>query len=288
MSIVTFWNDGREQSGNTLTSIAVATRMAIERNYRILLISTSFQDPTMKNCFWGDEVQRSLKLFGVKSNALAVESGIEGLSKLVTANKLTPDAITNYTKVIFKERLEIINGFAGTKDIAKEVNLLEYRKIEKTYVELIKMASQYYDMVLVDVDKMISPDVRNEILEASNLNVIVISQKKECLNRYIELKKKNKEVNSQKTLPVIGKYNNESKYNTKNVMKYIGEKKELNVVPFNTLYFESAEESTVPDLFLRLKSVKDTSDANYIFMQDVLKLMDKIIDKLQELQMKMG
>ena len=210
------------------------------------------------------------------------------MSKLVTANKLTPDAITNYTKVIFKERLEIINGFAGTKDIAKEVNLLEYRKIEKTYVELIKMASQYYDMVLVDVDKMISPDVRNEILEASNLNVIVISQKKECLNRYIELKKKNKEVNSQKTLPVIGKYNNESKYNTKNVMKYIGEKKELNVVPFNTLYFESAEESTVPDLFLRLKSVKDTSDANYIFMQDVLKLMDKIIDKLQELQMKMG
>ena len=288
MSIVTFWNDGREQSGNTLTSIAVATRMAIERNYRILLISTSFQDPTMKNCFWGDEVQRSLKLFGVKSNALAVESGIEGLSKLVTANKLTPDAITNYTKVIFKERLEIINGFAGTKDIAKEVNLLEYRKIEKTYVELIKMASQYYDMVLVDVDKMISPDVRNEILEASNLNVIVISQKKECLNRYIELKKKNKEVNSPKTLPVIGKYNSESKYNTKNVMKYIGEKKELNVVPFNTLYFESAEESTVPDLFLRLKSVKDTSDANYIFMQDVLKLMDKIIDKLQELQMKMG
>ena len=53
------------------------------------------------------------------------------------------------------------------------------------------------------------------------------------------------------------------------------------------LYFEAAEESGVPDLFLKLKNVKDTSDENYIFMQDVLKLMEKIIKRLQELQMRM-
>ena len=29
MSIVTFWNDDREQTGKTLKSVAVATRMAI-------------------------------------------------------------------------------------------------------------------------------------------------------------------------------------------------------------------------------------------------------------------
>ena len=53
------------------------------------------------------------------------------------------------------------------------------------------------------------------------------------------------------------------------------------------LYFEAAEEAMVTDLLLRLKNVKDTSDENYIFMQDVLKLIDKIIKRLQELQMKM-
>ena len=73
----------------------------------------------------------------------------------------------------------------------------------------------------------------------------------------------------------------------KNVIKYLGGKKDLNVIPFNMLYFEAAEEAGVPDLFLRLKNVKDTSDENYIFMQDVLKLMEKIIKRLQELQMKM-
>ena len=41
MSIITFWNDSRDQAGKTLAAMAVATTMAIERNSKILLISTS-------------------------------------------------------------------------------------------------------------------------------------------------------------------------------------------------------------------------------------------------------
>lgn len=287
MPIVTFWNDSRDQSGKTLTSVAVATKMAIERNYKILLISTSFQDPTMKNCFWGNEVQRNLKLFGGKMNNIAVENGMEGLAKLIAANKITPSVITDYTKVIFRGRLEVLNGFIGLPGNSLETNYEEYKKIEKYYVELIRMANQYYDMVLVDLDKMMSTQTKKEILQISNLNVIVISQKKESLNRYKELRDKNQEVNGPKTIPVIGKYINRSKYNAKNIAKYLEERSEINVIPFNMLYFEAAEEAGVPDLFLKLNNVKDTSDENYIFMQDVQKLLDKIIKRLQELQMKM-
>lgn len=287
MSIVTFWNDDREQTGKTLTSVAVATRMAIERNYKILLISTSFQDPTMKNCFWGDEVQKNLKLFGGKANNIAVENGMEGLVKLITANKLTPSVITDYTKVIFKGRLEVLNGFVGEKGNSFELNYEEYKKTEKCYIELIRMANQYYDMVLVDLDKTMGKEVKEEILKISNLNVIVLSQKKASLDKYRELRDKNNEVNSPKTIPVVGKYTSHSKYNIKNVTRYLEEKKEIDVIPFNLLYFEAAEEAGVPDLFLKLKNVKDTLDENYIFMADVLKLMDKIVKRLQELQMKM-
>ena len=287
MSIVTFWNDDREQSGKTLTAVAVATRMAIEKNYKILLISTSFQDPTIKNCFWGNEVQRNLKIFGGKANNIAVENGIEGLVKLITANKLTPSAITDYTRVIFKGRLEVINGYNGVKDENSDYNFQTYRDIEKCYVELIRMANQYYDMVLVDLDKAISPAVRNEILEVSNLNVIVFSQKKESLDRYKKLIENKPQLNTPKTLPVIGKYMRQSKYNLKNIMKYLEERKEISVIPFNMLYFEAAEESGVADLLLRLDNMKDTSDENYIFAQDVQKLVDKIIKRLKELQMRM-
>ena len=55
MSIITFWNDGREQSGKTLASVAVAISMAMERNSKILLLSTSVDDSTMDNCFFGKE-----------------------------------------------------------------------------------------------------------------------------------------------------------------------------------------------------------------------------------------
>ena len=287
MSIVTFWNDDREQSGKTLTSVAVATRMAIERNYKILLISTSFLDPTIKNCFWGNEVSRNLKLFGGKLNNIAVENGIEGLSKLIAANKLTPDVITDYTKVIFKGRLEVLNGFNGMKDADEMTNIKTYEKIAEGYVDLIRTANQYYDMVLVDLDKTIFAGIREKILEISNVNVMVFSQKKESLDRYIKYKENASSGELNKLVPVIGKYMDQSKYNLKNIMKYIGERKGINVVPFNMLYFEAAEEAMVTDLFLRLKNVKDTSDENYIFMQDVLNLTDKIIKRLQELQMKM-
>lgn len=287
MAIVTFWNNDREQSGKTLTAVAVATKMAIERNYKILLISTSFQDTTLRNCFWENETQRTLKLFGMKSNNIAVETGIEGLAKLISANKLTPTTITDYTKVIFKGRLEVISGFMGAKELTRATNYAEYEKIQKIYVDLIKTANQYYDMVLVDLDKYMPEDLTKEILKLSNLNVIVFSQRKESLDRYMMLREKEPIINSPKTLPVVGKYMDKTKYNMKNIMKYLGNRKDLSVIPLNMLYFEASEEAAVPDLFLRLQNVKDTSDENYIFMRDVLELMEKIINRLQELQMKM-
>lgn len=153
MSIVTFWNDDREQTGKTLTSVAVATRMAIERNYKILLLSTSFQDPTLKNCFFENEIQKTLKIFGGKSNNIAVENGIEGLSKLITSKKITPTVITDYTKVVFKGRLEILCGYVGTQDKTLEENFQDYKRLEECYIDLIRNANLYYDMVLVDLDK---------------------------------------------------------------------------------------------------------------------------------------
>ena len=57
MSIITFYNKDREQTGKTLSSVAVATKMAIERNLKILLLSTSFNDRTMRNCFFEENMK---------------------------------------------------------------------------------------------------------------------------------------------------------------------------------------------------------------------------------------
>ena len=52
MSVVTFWNSGKEETGKTLAIAAISTYMAIEHNYRILVISTSRDDKVLENCFW--------------------------------------------------------------------------------------------------------------------------------------------------------------------------------------------------------------------------------------------
>ena len=290
MSIVTFWNDDKEQTGKTLASIAVATKMAIERNFKILFLSTSYKEKTVKNCFWVDNVnniQKKLGSLAVNDNNIAVENGIEGLSKLVASNKIQPSVITDYTKVIFKNRLEIMNGYTGEGDLTEEEKLFNYKKITECYPELIKLANQYYDIVIVDLDNMIEKKIKEAILELSNVNVLVLSQRLESLNQYKELKASNKYVMGPRCIPIIGKYNRESKYNKKNIMRFLEEKKELNVVPFNTLYFESAEETNVAEFFLKMRDIKDTSDENYFFMAEVLSLVNNIITRLKDLQMRM-
>lgn len=62
MSIVTFWSDGKEQTGKTLSIAAIATHMAIEHNYRILVISTGYKDDTLNRCFWEEKkTKRNLR-----------------------------------------------------------------------------------------------------------------------------------------------------------------------------------------------------------------------------------
>lgn len=67
MSVVTFWSDGREQTGKTLSIAAISTYMAVEHNYRILIISTGYRDDTLNQCFWKEKkVKRNFGLFWSK------------------------------------------------------------------------------------------------------------------------------------------------------------------------------------------------------------------------------
>lgn len=286
MSIITFWNDDKEQSGKTLTAVAVATNMAIERNFRILLISTSYRNQTMKRCFFTNGNQSKTKLFNI-GNSLAVENGMEGLSKLIKSNKIQPSIITDYTKVIFKDRLEVLNGYVGALNTTDSEKMYDYKEVSECYPDLLTLANQYYDMVIVDVDNKLDKDIKKKILEISNLNIIVLSQRLSILDKYKDLKKADKSLAGLKSMIAIGKYDYNSKYNKKNITRYLEERKEINIIPYNTLFFESAEEAGVTDLFLRLRKLKDTRDENYIFISEIEKFVDNIIVRLQELQMKM-
>lgn len=279
MSIVTFWNNGKDQTGKTLSIAAIATYLAIEHNYRILVITTGYNDINLDNCFFEEKkaTKRNLGLFGPNTHT-AIQEGIAGIARMMKSNKLSPDVITNYTKIIFKDRLEVLPTF---KDEYKE-----YKEIRKYYPDIINLANEYYDIVLVDLDKDIEDNVTEEILKNSNLIVASLNQRLTNINLFIEKREKYPVLNSKKTLLLIGKYDKYSKYNIKNVSRYLKEKNKVSTIPYNTLFFEACEEAGVPDLFLRLRKLNE-EDRNGFFIAEVRRTVDNIIYRLQDLAMKM-
>ena len=274
MSIVTFWNNGREQTGKTLSMAAISTYMAIQHNYRILVIATGYKDETLKNCFWQEKkVKRNLGMFGPNTNT-SLEDGISGLSRIMKSNKISPESITNYTKIIFKDRLEILQSFRG--------GLADYEELKKIYPEIINLANNYYDLVFVDLDNEIEQEISDIILSNSNLIIANISQRLSSINKFMEIKEKVPVLNSKKTLLLIGRYDKYSKYTIKNITRYMKEKNKVLTIPYNTLFFEACEEAKVPELFFNIKSLQN-DERNSIFVDEVKRAAENIIYRLQDL-----
>lgn len=282
MAIITFVNNRKEESGKTMSLVAIATNMSIEYNNKILIISTTNREDKIKNCYFKDvEVKKIRKgIFGMNSSALDTENGIEGITKMLRSNKLTPEMVTNYTKVVFKDRLEILLGTEKKENDDK-------KEITDEYVEIINIANKYYDKVLVDLDYNLSEDIRNRIIDNSDVVVVNSSQGLKSIDKLKKDKQNNTMLQSPRTLILIGKYDSSSKYNVKNITRYLEEKKQVQSIPYNTLFFEASEEAQVPDLFLKLRKLSDTDDINMVFINEVKRASESIIYKLQEIEARM-
>lgn len=280
MSIVTFWNNGKEQTGKTLSVVAIATYMAIEHNYKILVVSTGYQTQNLNNCFWEQQQpkKKNFGLFGPNTNSY-IGNGIQGLVQIMKSNKLSPEIITNYTKIIFKDRLEILQSFMG--------EVKEYKEASGYLNDIIALANNYYDLVFVDLDNTIGEENKETILKNSTVIVATLSQRLTSINSFIEYREGNPLFDNPKVLLLIGRYDRYSKYSLKNITRYMREKNKISTIPYNTLYFEACEEAQVPDLFLRFRKLKDEEDRNYLFISEVKRASENIIYRLQDLRMKM-
>lgn len=278
MSVVTFWNNGKEETGKTLAIAAIVTHMAIEHNYKILVISTGHKNAILDRCFWEEKKPKKNRgLFGPNTN-ISIEDGIVGLETMMRSNRISSEQITNYTKIIFKDRLEILSSFKGEK--------LEYEELKTNYPEIINLANNYYDLVFVDLNAELGEEIINQILEMSNIIVATLSQRLSSINNFMKVREQIPVLASKKTMLLIGRYDRFSKYTIKNITRYMNEKNKVSTIPYNTLFFEASEEAKVPDLFLRLRKV-DIDDRNNFFLEEVKRTTESIMYRLQDLAMKM-
>ncbi len=276
MAIVTFWNDNTGKIGQTHSAMAIATHMSIDHNYRILLMSTGYKDTVTRQGFGLDRTTTTQRLFKTGKTSMELESGIEGMAKMVAANRITPDIVPTYTKLIFRDRLEVLSG---PKD-----GSLGYKRIYESCQDIISVANKYYDIIFVDLNHGLEDESTREILNLSDVIILNIEQKPSEIEKVKKLKET---MFAQKLLILVNKYDRKSKYTVKNISRELFEKKDILSVPYNTLYAEAVQEGTVVDLFLnpRIRKLTGTEDRNAFFISELKRAEDVIDYKIQEIQM---
>lgn len=280
MAIIGFWSGSKKETGQTVSICSVATHMAVEHNYKILLIDATFDDDTMERGFW--KVEKNKKDFAKQINKgkMDIASGAEGLVSAVASNKATPEVITNFTRVVFKNRLDVVCGL-------KTRVYADFRKSLMLYKDLIKAADKYYDLVFIDLPKTLDDEITKTLLETSNIIIYNFTKNLKQADEYLENMEKHKDVlTKEKVIPLLSNADDDTVYNVKNYTRYIGEKKEICSVPYNSSFVKNISEAGIAQFFITTRLSGKLNDKNTEFVKAVEGISKRIIEKLKELKLK--
>ena len=131
MAVITFYSHDSKETGQSLSTAAIATHMAIAHNYKILIISTSFNELTLENCFWEYAKIRQTSVVKDNNPSIGLESGVEGLLKVLASNRTSNEIVKNYSRIVLKDRLDVLLAPATT-------SYQEYMEITANYTNIIK------------------------------------------------------------------------------------------------------------------------------------------------------
>ena len=199
MPIVTFWSNTRKETAQTLSMLAIASYMAVEKNTRILMVDVNSNDKTIQNAYFNDRDTSTRKVVKKLSGGrMDIGSGIDGLSKLLASGKNSGESITNYSQIIFKGRLEVILSYISGVET-------DIQRVRNTYKDLIRLANQQYDYVFVDLPKGLGDPVTEDILAISDVIVFNMTQRQSDIDNYVSLKMDNPIFKANNVLPLIRK-----------------------------------------------------------------------------------
>lgn len=279
MAIISFWSEDKKQSAQTLSMVATATYMAIEHNARVLIVDATFDDDTILRCFLktiNEKHKAAISQFATAK--VDISSGAEGLVSAIASNKVTPEIIKNYTKVIYKNRLDVLQGLKTKIPEEHDKSLMLYK-------DLLLMANKYYDFVFVDLNKGYEKETTRALLENSTIICYSIRQNLKIINNFVEKKQEIDLLRKNKVMPVLGNCDLLSNYNEKNTARHIGEKKGIAYIPYNSYFMESACEGNVADYFLKIKFSKSDYNKNDKFLKGLDDCCNRILAKVKEIQM---
>ena len=272
MPITTFWSNNRETIGQTVAAACMATEMAIEHNYKVLLVSADFNNNTMLDCFGAQESNKEILKGLIRKPQINLDSGINGLLKMANSNRVTPEIIHDYTKIVFSNRLEVLYS-------PNNINEKDQNDTMEKIKNIIMNAARYYDQVIVDLKKELKISEQLEILQMSDIIVLNINQRLNKIKEIIKIK----EINNMydKILWNICKHDKNSKYNSKNLLRTVLKKQTVCETPYNTLIYDACGEGKLAEVLLNFKTLRE-EDENLMFVNRMKELQESVLLRYQE------
>ncbi len=271
MPRVVFWSPCEDMTGNTHTTIAVSTLMAIAHKTTCILMQGNYNSKKIESSFTPYE---SL----VESGALDNQNlGVSALIRLVTSNKLTPDAIQNYAKPVLKNRLDVLYGMTSKdKDGYQDmVNNLPY---------ITRKASEIYDLVMLDMPKTNNEKYVRDVLADAEVIVCTVNQDEVKLDEFFSKIKNTEELKDKNIIYVISDYENKSKYNLTNIRNKYKIKYQLQeplyAVPHNYMFADACNSGNVIDFFYRNLNASP-KDYNGYFVSQINEIVERIFEILK-------
>lgn len=278
MPVVTFWSNNEKAIGQTVAAATTATAMAMEHNYKVILISVDFLNDSMENCFGAQQSNKELIKTFITGPQISLDTGTNGLLKIAQSNRVTPEIIKDYTKIIYKNRLEVL--YSSTN---KGMSIEEQFECFKT---IILNAAKYYDHVFIDLKKGMKYPQVLDILDMSDAIVLNTEQGTKTLEKFFKTSEMQKYIKANKIIWNICRYDKNSKYNIKNLTRTVWRKQKIYNIPYNTLLFEATSEGNIAEYLLRVRTMKN-EDENSELLSEAKSLAVGILEKYQELRMKM-
>ncbi len=274
MAIVAFWSHEKKKTNQTTSMIVSAVQMAIEKNYKILMIDANFNSTTMREALFAGRKSSVLDK-QLNLGKVDISSGVEGLIQAVSTNRISPEIIKNFTKPIFAQRLDFL-------DSMKTKEREDYERVLKYYVEILSVANRFYDLVYIDIEKGFDSEVSKLILEKADIIVACFEQNMKDIEEFRKLWGVHELLPKSKTIPLLTREDKFSKYNSNNVARYIGQKmgKGICSIVYNTILMEKMQEGDVANFLIRTKLSGNTGRNQYL-IDTINDLNFLIVDILQ-------
>ncbi|MBP3596704.1 MAG: hypothetical protein J6J60_04820 [Clostridia bacterium] len=277
MAIVTFWSDSRKDTAQTSTALAIATHMAMEKNMRILLVDANFCDESITRAYWKKQ-KESRFLRELNSGKIDISAGADGLVSAIASNKASPEIIANFTKGVFRNRLDVLPGLRTKSPTEFDKSLVYYK-------DLLLNANKFYDIVLVDLAKTSEKPTVRALLDISSIVMYTMTPDLMLIDSYIESLKNYAFLQKNNVIPILGRSDELSKYNPSNVAKKLGLRNGMAFIPYNIRFAEATYEGEISKYLINLKN--GSKDENQqLFTDGINDSIERILYKIQELQIR--